>query len=344
MEQLKKILASTKTTIVLSILFVIFFAIDFEIIASYLYGNDNPTNKGQLFGTTLTAIGGICVIWGLWLNNKKVAEQTRQNDISVQNSNDKRFGEAIGYLNDDNEGIAIGGAYALYQLAKEDSRYAPIVTDIFCSYLRNTEKENTKIFQTVVSLLFSENNPFISDKELVICNLHFSNMQMYITRYNVKFHNCSFDNISFIGGDSIHFVDCSVYYSLVANFTYVIIHKGTYTNINIGNSLDSEIEINADVLSESQILVTDITSLIIDAKMIDNVNIFTDIANEVYIENLTKEQISSSLFFHYTTEIKSIYIDDVLVKDRTGLNIIRDDVMRRDRIYKWMLDSRNHKP
>lgn len=59
----KKILESTNTTIVLSILFVIFFAIDFELIASYLYGYENPSNKGQLFGTALTAIGGICVVW-----------------------------------------------------------------------------------------------------------------------------------------------------------------------------------------------------------------------------------------------------------------------------------------
>lgn len=343
LEKLKKILGSTNTTIVFSILFVIFFAIDFEIIASYLYGYDNPSNKGQLFGTALTAIGGVCVIWGLWLNNKKVNEQTRQNDIAVQSSNDKRFGEAIGYLNNDNEGIAIGGVYALYQLAKEDERYAPIVTDIFSSYLRNTDKEDSKSSQTIISLLFSQNNPFVSDKELVFTNLNFNNMQMFCTKYKVKFEHCSFYNTVLNGEDTVHFYNCSVCKSLISNFTYITIHKGAFSNMNIGNAFDCEIAITANILTNVQILITDITSLYINVKKIENVNIHTDTANDIYINNLTKEQIASNLFFHYYSEIKSIYIDDELVIDRSGLNLTRDDVMRRDKIYRWVLNSRNHK-
>ena len=104
MEKLKKILASTKTTIILFIIILVLFLIcketvvyRFETLASYLYGTD-ADNKGKLLSTILTAIGGVCVIWGLWLNNKKVNqqirqvnEQVRQNDIAIQNSNDKRF-------------------------------------------------------------------------------------------------------------------------------------------------------------------------------------------------------------------------------------------------------------
>ena len=159
MKQLiKKVLASTKTTIVLSIIIIVLLPFcwerivyDFECLAGYLYGT-SADNKGKLLSTILTAIGGICVIWGLWLNNKKVAEQTRQNNITVQNSNDKRFGEAIGYLNDANEGIVIGGVYALYQLAKEDSRYAPIITNIFLNYIND---EKTKGMQTTIQAIFS---------------------------------------------------------------------------------------------------------------------------------------------------------------------------------------------
>lgn len=168
MEKLKKILASTKTTIILFIIILVLFLIcketvvyRFETLASYLYGTD-ADNKGKLLSTILTAIGGVCVIWGLWLNNKKVNqqirqvnEQVRQNDIAVQNSNDKRFGEAIGYLNNDNEGIVIGGIYALYQLAKEDERYAPIITNIFCNYVNdNTDKQDKKSYQTILLYCF----------------------------------------------------------------------------------------------------------------------------------------------------------------------------------------------
>ena len=75
MEKLKKILASTKTTIILFIIILVLFLIcketvvyRFETLASYLYGTD-ADNKGKLLSTIL---GGVCVIWGLWLNNKKV--------------------------------------------------------------------------------------------------------------------------------------------------------------------------------------------------------------------------------------------------------------------------------
>lgn len=205
MKQLiKKVLASTKTTIVLSILFVIFFAIDFEIIASYLYGDENPSNKGQLFGTALTAIGGICVIWGLWLNNKKVNEQTRQNNITVQNSNDKRFGEAIGYLNDDNEGIAIGGIYALYQLAKEDERYAPIITNIFYNYVNdNTDKQDKKSYQTILSLLFSKDNHFVFEGEIKFQDITLIKETLYLNNSRIKFFNCNIQNVTFKYGKTI---------------------------------------------------------------------------------------------------------------------------------------------
>ena len=247
MKQLiRKVLESKKTTIVLLILLfillILLFIINFETIANYFYGDENLSNKGQLLGTALTAIGGICVIWGLYLNNKKVAEQTRQNDIAVQNSNDKRFGEAIGYLNDNNEGIAIGGAYALYQLAREDKRYAPIITNIFYNYVvdNNADEESTKTFQIIISLLFSENNPFISDKELVFNDFKFQNRHMYCTKYNIKFVRCAFYNVSLIGDNSIHFVRCSVNKSFIANFKDITINKGSYTTMTIGNSLSSE--------------------------------------------------------------------------------------------------------
>lgn len=358
MKLQKKFLSSTTIAIILVIVVVIFLVFykdvviaSFDYLANYFYGS-SADNRGKLLTVILTSIGGLGALWGLYLNNKKVNqqirqvnEQVRQNNIAVQNSNDKRFGEAIGYLNDDNEGIAIGGAYALYQLAKEDERYAPIITNIFYNYVvdNNNDEEGSKTFQTIITLLFSENNPFISDKELVFTDFKFKNRRMYFTRYNIKFERCVFYGVSLIGDDSIHFVNCSVYKSFIANFKYITIYKGSYTKMTIGNSLDSEIEITANVLSKSQIFVTDITSLFIDVKHIEDVKVYANTAHKVYINNLTKEQISSSLFFYYTSEIRTIYINDELVIDRTGLNLIRDDVMRRDRIYKWMLNSRDQK-
>ncbi len=348
MKQSYKILIISLSIIITILLFICWETIvcEFELFAKYLYGTD-ADNKGKLLTIILTSIGGLGALWGLWLNNQKlnqqvrqVNEQVRQNDIVVQNANDKRFVEAIGYLNSDNDGIAIGGVYALYQLAKEDERYAPIITDIFCNYLRAIEKKETQIFHTIISLLFSENNPFVSDKELVFSNLEFKDTpQMYCTRCNIKFEQCTFNSVSLIGNNSLHLCNCSARNFFVANFENVTIHKGRYFKINIGNSLNSNIEIVADVLSKSNIYVTDITYLLIDVNSIEDVNVNTNTAEAVYINNLTKEQISSNLFFHYTSEIKKIYIDNELVINRDGLNIMYDDLMRRDRIYRWMVGS-----
>ena len=91
-----------------------------DSISVALYGKDNPEAKGKVLTTYLSIIGGTCVIYGLYLNNKKISEQIRQNNIADKSSNDKRFGDAISCLNSDNAGIAIGGVYILNQLAKED--------------------------------------------------------------------------------------------------------------------------------------------------------------------------------------------------------------------------------
>lgn len=196
--------------ILLIILLLFLLCYHYEDIANYFYGTDNDS-KGKLLATILTAIGGICVIWGLYLNNRKVNEQARQNDISVQNSNDKRFGEAIGYLNNDNEGIAIGGVYALYQLAKEDSRYTPIITNIFCNYINdNTDKPNKKSYQTIISLLFSIDNPFIFEKEIMLKDIQINNATLYCKWNDIHFFHCSFNNVSIINTKTLKIGTCKL--------------------------------------------------------------------------------------------------------------------------------------
>lgn len=245
MEKLKKILASTKTTIILFIIILVLFLIcketvvyRFETLASYLYGTD-ADNKGKLLSTILTAIGGVCVIWGLWLNNKKVNqqirqvnEQVRQNDIAVQNSNDKRFGEAIGYLNNDNEGIVIGGIYALYQLAKEDERYAPIITNIFCNYVNdNTDKQDKKSYQTILSLLFSKDNPFVFGKQDKFCNIDFTYITLFCCADDVQFYKCKFKEVNLIGKKGV-----TVSYCGVPKHTIILGFKISNSSFNIALS------------------------------------------------------------------------------------------------------------
>lgn len=152
-------------TILLLTTIVVLFIVYFKDIAYYFYGVTKDAN-GQLLTALLTAIGGGAVIYGLWLNNKRIKEQIRQNDIAktqadivVSNNNDKRFGEAISFLGSDSEGIAIGGAYILYQLAKEDSRYVSVIAKILVeklSSLQSIENDSRKLYNVLIELILSD--------------------------------------------------------------------------------------------------------------------------------------------------------------------------------------------
>ena len=264
---------------------------------------------------------------GTFFNNKKVNELVRQNDIAIQNSNDKRFGEAIGYLNSDNEGIAIGGIYALYQLAKEDSRYAPIITNIFYSYVNNNKHKEVTV-QTIITLLFSENNPFISDKELIFKDLSLKNLKMYCTISKIKFVTCSFDSVDLSGECSVSFYECSMKHSLIYDFKDITMIKGKYIKINICNLETCDIQVTVDEFV-TNIMFNRITNLYLDIKKIEDVNIYIDTADEVYINNISIEQILTNLFLYYSSEIKSLFFNNEPVEDRKKLNIISDDSIKR---------------
>lgn len=158
----KRAINSYRTMIALSVIVVVLGLI-YIIVADEpsesLFGAGNLEGKGKLVSLYLTAIGGCAVFYGLWLNSRRIGEQTRQNNIADKTNNDKRFGEAIGYLNSENTGVAIGGAYALHQLAFEDTRYREIVSDIFVQYLTRVTKtdfseETYKVNKIILRIIF----------------------------------------------------------------------------------------------------------------------------------------------------------------------------------------------
>ena len=328
----KKIIFKYKIIILCGVIIAILFFNWTTIIsiiensANYLYGPD-AENKGKILTIILTIVDGLGALWGLFFNNKKVNELVRQNDIAIQNSNDKRFGEAIGYLNSDNEGIAIGGIYALYQLAKEDSRYAPIITNIFYSYVNNNKHKEVTV-QTIITLLFSENNPFIYDKELIFKDLSLKNLKMYCTISKIKFVTCSFDSVDLSGECSVSFYECSMKHSLIYDFKDITMIKGKYIKINICNLETCDIQVTVDEFV-TNIMFNRITNLYLDIKKIEDVNIYIDTADEVYINNISIEQILTNLFLYYSSEIKSLFFNNEPVEDRKKLNIISDDSIKR---------------
>lgn len=209
MKIYKKI-SSVKTTIglllVLAVLIFIYVLLHFSSFSEYLYGAENLGSRGKLLSTLLTAMGGCAVVYGLYLNNRRIKEQTRQNDNIEKNNNDKRFGDAIGYLNSDNIGIAIGGANALYQLAKEDKRYVSTVSSMLVNYIKyksqafytNKESKESPLepVQIVVDLLFNEENLFIEEKKDFM-GADFVDIRFNGNVENTKFGLCSLRRCTF---------------------------------------------------------------------------------------------------------------------------------------------------
>ena len=185
------------------------------------YGINNPEAKGKMLSIYLSICGGGTVLYGLYLNNKKLNEQTRQNDIAFTSNNDKRFGEAIGYLNSENIGIAIGGIYTLYQLAKEEKRYTPIVANIFVemlSHLVNTDQK--KVYDIIIEKLFSD---VFNNIEITFKGLEFNNLNLQ-SAFSKRFERCSFIDVELDQGRGLTF-NHSICNQLLLNILQVISQK-----------------------------------------------------------------------------------------------------------------------
>jgi len=193
-------------------------------ISSSLYGVENEKATGEFITLCLSVIGGLAVLYGLYLNGKRIQEQTRQNNISEISSFDKRFGDAIGYLGNENVSIVLGGIYTLYQLTKENKRYIPVVSRLFINYLNadssslykksNEEtidefkkqysipesvkieeflpfKKNLIIFQTIIDSLFDDERTF----EGYISEIN--NADFNFTKFKNIIQDCTFNHCSF---------------------------------------------------------------------------------------------------------------------------------------------------
>ena len=240
----------------LSIVFIILY---FNDIACHFYGVTKDAN-GQLLTVLLTCIGGCGAIYGLYLNSKRIKEQTRQNDIAriqagtakkqadiaTNSNNDKRFGDAVGYLGSDNTSIVLGGIHILHQLAKEDERYVPIVANMYTSYLKDrsgefySDAKNTNkppiVIQTIIDILFFKNSVFKNERiDLSYTNLmciQFNAPVVNCVFYNTNLHSCTFN----FGLEGCEFLEAVIFKGLfkkgVSNciFESVTISKAYFVN------------------------------------------------------------------------------------------------------------------
>lgn len=215
--------------------------VKFDRVAATLYGMDNPKARGELLTTCLSIIGGGAIIYGLYLNNKRLREQSRQNDIATYSNNDKRFGEAIGYLNNENVGIAIGGVYSLFQLAKEDKRYVPIVANMFCEYVTNnpdgTPLHNSKVNDIILRLmLYSDYYVFASEK-LVFHHTYVEYINPIEKCGNIEFRECRLKNICFKECAELVFHNCILIECKLLDCRTYRLNKGEFSNVIVNNDI-----------------------------------------------------------------------------------------------------------
>lgn len=213
MKKIYKVLIITALSVVSIVVVIIFWKI---ICSSFTsiglnFSKDNP--NGEFFKVILSILGGLGIVWGLWINSRRIQEQSKENQIAECSNNDKRFSDAIGYLGDDRTSIVLGGIYSLFQLAKEDGRYRSIVANLLCSYLREKSKnlyaemqilENQNedvedddslysypvpiIVETITNLLFNDKDLVFKDQVLDLSHISLTGIT-----FSKKIVDCSFD-------------------------------------------------------------------------------------------------------------------------------------------------------
>lgn len=312
--------------IIVSLLFLLVY--HYESIANYFYGS-SVENKGKLLATLLTAIGGICVVWGLYLNNKKVNqqirqvnEQVRQNNISVQNSNDKRFGEAIGYLSNKRESIVLGGIYTLFQLAKEDEKYAEIIYNVFSKCLKeysnnielNTELTDIIFFQQPCPFSFIKSlEQEYYFKNIVFNNAYFRNFPKYTI-----FQDCIFNSGTVIDGYFIEFRSCNIKFLKVKNCAFLHIIKGDVDYISISGRPVC-IDIAPMNLDEADISCREVSTINIAPFMLTkSVKIHNGIIKTLNIEDFHTSDPTAKVYISSKCEIgsKSTETDYWIITDQ----------------------------
>lgn len=212
-------------------LIIIFATISISIILYLLnahiilFGN-NENALGEYIKTMATVLGGTLVGLGLWINNRRVAEQTRQNNINEKGQINTRFKDAATLLGSEQVSTILSGIYALHQIALETSigdknqrGYVNIIHDILCAYIReNTatiknevngkmwrvNEKPTIVIQTIMKVLFKNENHIYSNLVTDLSDCVFENIDLdeaYLIKVDfsrTKFIKSHFRDANFI--------------------------------------------------------------------------------------------------------------------------------------------------
>lgn len=183
-----------------------------------LFG-DTPNALGEYAKAMGGLLGIELVFLGLWINNRRISEMVRQNNIAEKSQINTRFKDAATLLGNENVSTVLSGVYALHQIAldasvdKDKKSYVSIVHDILCTYIKeNTDnikdektgklwrvnKGSNFVVQTIVKVLFKSDSYIYSNFVTDLSNCILENIDLedaHLT--NVDFSKAKFIRTSF---------------------------------------------------------------------------------------------------------------------------------------------------
>lgn len=286
--------------------------------------------KGEFFKVILTSLGGLGVLYGLYLNSKRIKqgnEQLKQGYSQLkqqeENNTNTRLKDAVTLLGNENPAIVLGGIHTLNQIAIYNFEYKKIVVDVLCSYVREKSDDiNSKLkddkpstlVQLIIDILFSD-NIFHKDIELNLSFTEFKNITFYamdvskITNINISestFYKCRFCNICF---NPIVIKNTSF---SVCNFAGVEFTHSTLINVKFTNCRSEDMALKFEKLTLMNTSLDNNTFWFFEYTLNTSINL--SIKNNTFYEsnflkcNLTnkKDSICNNEFIGMKNDITNI--------------------------------------
>ena len=178
-------------------------AIFYMLNAPFLLFDKSEGLYGSYVQLVGAFIGGCLVIYGLFVNNKRVEEQIRQNNLMEKTLISNRFKDASTLLGSNSKASMLAGIYALNQIALESynenkqKEYVKVVHDIFIELIRENSIKasfDRKIINTLLNLVFEKEENIYGEYS---SDLHGSNLCDFsfsgLSLRNVSFENCRYE-------------------------------------------------------------------------------------------------------------------------------------------------------
>ena len=185
------------------VILIVYVVRNFAELSEY-FKKESPHGEGELFKVVLTTIGGIGALFALYYTGKRV-------HVMEKGNVETRFNNAVGYFDNANPTVVLGGIHALHQIAVENKKYTQVVHSLFCSYLRENSAKTYEgidnycpvIIQTLIDYLFRPYNKRESIYKKYHSDLSYSTLKNCdfkdIEMFNVNFSECTLENCNFWG-------------------------------------------------------------------------------------------------------------------------------------------------